>query len=554
MNSFHRILPLSLLFLLTIQIPGIAQIQEGDTLSFWSVSYIDWDPGYPVEQRQVSAVCSRVGEHCYVFIDTAVLSPPSQDRIDTLVEVYDTNFSQNLPPLYGPIPDEFDNDPRIFILIIFELSWSGYFDPAQQMADSVVYRLWEKHSSEREIIYITPQCFGYNSEQMVVAHELGHMIHWGQDHSPEPPEDPVIFWEDAWIDEGFANFAPVYLIEDVTVPDLYDPGAFFAIEPDLPLIHFISQYNYNMMKLWSTFMYEHYGEGDFMSTLISDQENGIPGVRNTLAGLGYPESFEETFEHWVLANYLDDPDYEGGWYSYHHYNFPACRLSSNHSVYPTGPWNRTVSPFAVDYIAFNENSPGPITIEFSGDSTSIFRLSAILLDRFSSETIGIESISLDSMNRGTFYSDDFGSAFDQVVLAVMNVDSSLGEEEVASYTYMADAEMTGIVDDPRGNPSGRAPVMAFALDQNYPNPFNPSTTISFDIPGGPGDHRSTNLSIYDLRGRRIRTLVDRDLEAGRHQVVWDGRDEQGRSIAAGVYIYTLASGDQLFSRKMTILK
>ena len=100
MVSLHRILPISLLLLLTVQIPSFAQIEEGDTLSFWSVAYIDWDPGYPIDQRQVSAVCNRVGDQCYLFVDTEVISVPDPGRIDALVDIYDTNFSQDLPPLY----------------------------------------------------------------------------------------------------------------------------------------------------------------------------------------------------------------------------------------------------------------------------------------------------------------------------------------------------------------------------------------------------------------------------------------------------------------------
>jgi hypothetical protein len=378
-----------LLFVLAFPLSSRAQIEEGDTLSFWSVSYVDWQPDVPVPQREIGAVCNRVGEECYVFVDTTLAQLPSQPRIDAMVDAFDTEYSQNLPPLYGPTPDEFDGDPRIFILIIPPEEWTGYFDPAQQMADSLVLRLWEKHSSEREIVYLASTAFTYNAELYVLAHEFGHMLHWGQDHSPEPPENPAKYWEDAWIDEAFATFASVYLIEDVNAPDVYDYSAFFATQPDLSLIHFQS---YDQVQLWATFMWEHYGGADFMSTLIADQENGVPGIRNTLTDLGYAETFEDTFEHWVIANYLDDEEYEGGTYSYHHYNFPPCHLASVHSTYPTGLRTSTVFSFAVDYIAFDTASPAPITIDFTGDSTSVFRVSCILFNRASSDVVGIQSV------------------------------------------------------------------------------------------------------------------------------------------------------------------
>jgi photosystem II stability/assembly factor-like uncharacterized protein len=89
-----------------------------------------------------------------------------------------------------------------------------------------------------------------------------------------------------------------------------------------------------------------------------------------------------------------------------------------------------------------------------------------------------------------------------------------------------------------------------ALDQNYPNPFNPSTTIAFRLDSnGP-----VKLQVFDARGRLVRTLVDAERAAGPHRVTWDGRDNGGRTAAAGVYMYRLAAGDFIQQRKMTLLK
>ncbi len=93
-----------------------------------------------------------------------------------------------------------------------------------------------------------------------------------------------------------------------------------------------------------------------------------------------------------------------------------------------------------------------------------------------------------------------------------------------------------------------------SLSQNYPNPFNPSTTIAFDIPGIPGVTQHVSLTVYDLRGRRVRNLIDSGLETGSHKTTWDGRDDRGRDAPSGIYIYTLKTDDGTFSRKMTILK
>jgi hypothetical protein len=99
---------------------------------------------------------------------------------------------------------------------------------------------------------------------------------------------------------------------------------------------------------------------------------------------------------------------------------------------------------------------------------------------------------------------------------------------------------TGIGDTPR----------AVTLNQNYPNPFNPSTTIAFHLPNsGPA-----SLVVYDVRGRRVRTLVDGVLPAGPQSVEWDGRNNNGHRVASGVYMYRLTFGDFVQQKKMLLLK
>jgi hypothetical protein len=109
---------------------------------------------------------------------------------------------------------------------------------------------------------------------------------------------------------------------------------------------------------------------------------------------------------------------------------------------------------------------------------------------------------------------------------------------------------TGIGD---GLDAGGGIPKAFALGQNYPNPFNPSTTIAFDLPVM-GSNQSVNLTIYDLRGRCVRILIDSELEPGNHKIHWNGRDDRGQSVASGIYLYRLKAGDETFTRKMTVLK
>ncbi len=90
----------------------------------------------------------------------------------------------------------------------------------------------------------------------------------------------------------------------------------------------------------------------------------------------------------------------------------------------------------------------------------------------------------------------------------------------------------------------------FTLKQNYPNPFNPETMIEYEIPRA----GNVNLSVYNVLGEKIATLVDEYKGLGSHSVVWNGKDKSGNQVPSGVYIYTLVSGDVKIAKQLTIVK
>ena len=91
----------------------------------------------------------------------------------------------------------------------------------------------------------------------------------------------------------------------------------------------------------------------------------------------------------------------------------------------------------------------------------------------------------------------------------------------------------------------------FDLAQNAPNPFNARTTIGFSLPGSATCH----LSIFDLRGRRVRDLLAQaSLPPGRHQVAWNGTDAAGGEVASGVYFYRLRAGAESRTRRLVLVK
>jgi hypothetical protein len=93
-------------------------------------------------------------------------------------------------------------------------------------------------------------------------------------------------------------------------------------------------------------------------------------------------------------------------------------------------------------------------------------------------------------------------------------------------------------------------ITDYFLSQNFPNPFNPITTIQFGL----RDSGPVELSIHNLSGQRIATLVNGYLDSGNYQVIWDSKDQKGKEVSSGIYIYQLKAGDRRLVKKMMLIK
>ncbi|MDD3643767.1 MAG: FlgD immunoglobulin-like domain containing protein, partial [Candidatus Krumholzibacteria bacterium] len=100
-----------------------------------------------------------------------------------------------------------------------------------------------------------------------------------------------------------------------------------------------------------------------------------------------------------------------------------------------------------------------------------------------------------------------------------------------------------------GDEPGDVPSAVF-LAQNWPNPFNPGTTIAFGLK----ERGHTSLRIYDAAGRLVARLVEETMPAGRHTMVWDGRDRNEAPAASGVYFSRLVAGEFAQTRKMILIR
>ncbi|MBT4333986.1 MAG: T9SS type A sorting domain-containing protein, partial [Candidatus Cloacimonetes bacterium] len=103
------------------------------------------------------------------------------------------------------------------------------------------------------------------------------------------------------------------------------------------------------------------------------------------------------------------------------------------------------------------------------------------------------------------------------------------------------------------NPTGMDDPLPLVtkVNQNYPNPFNPETTIAFSIAN---DAQHTQLGIFNIKGQKVKTLVNERLEVGRYNIVWNGTDSSGRKVASGVYFYKFDTKEHHKINKMLLIK
>lgn len=131
---------------------------------------------------------------------------------------------------------------------------------------------------------------------------------------------------------------------------------------------------------------------------------------------------------------------------------------------------------------------------------------------------------------------------DEIVELDLQLSTGMRYDTYDVLTIVLDLSQTGVDD-------GYAQLV-FALGQNSPNPFNSRTAVAFELPAP----SHATLTVYNVAGRKVATLLDDECPAGRHSVIWDGREESGRKASAGIYFYMLDADQGRIAKKLMVLK
>ena len=157
------------------------------------------------------------------------------------------------------------------------------------------------------------------------------------------------------------------------------------------------------------------------------------------------------------------------------------------------------------------------------------------------------------------YSQDYpelGSAesLDFLTWNVVWWDTQWDQGDVVTFEYLSPISTEDVyIFTPSSNTFRKSSAnipYTYELSQNYPNPFNPITNIKYSIP----KNSIVSLTIYDILGRQIIQLIDKEISAGAHNILWDGKNNTGEFVSTGIYYYKLEADNFVKTRKMILLK
>jgi len=222
-----------------------------------------------------------------------------------------------------------------------------------------------------------------------------------------------------------------------------------------------------------------------------------------------------------------------------------------------GPQELTLTKVAVYLTDF---AGAPITMKVSADDAGGYPGSSLAQAQYPAGMLrqGWNVLEIPEFMQPTFTG---GSFFVGLVEGVTNNTVGLDESDYGhsftmapggawSFLFSGELMFRGIVEDDGSGVDDSVTPAAFTLRGNSPNPFNPSTRIAFDLP----ETADVRLEVYSAAGRRVATLIDRVVEAGRHHVAWQGRDASGRALPSGVYFARLVAGEEIAEHRMVLLK
>lgn len=256
--------------------------------------------------------------------------------------------------------------------------------------------------------------------------------------------------------------------------------------------------------------------------------------------------------------YWDDTVHDNA--MYFHYSNTKITESNDHHMMAT-VWQDAMRARAynanqdTDYVAF-ANTP-EIYLSVTPDNGRTWSEPIVLNNVETPEFAGIKPMWVYAANKVKFVRMEGENKVGKIALMFMD-DNTWGSVSIAPPVHptndggrimFMELEVVFPIGE-TSNPQNEVAPVVQMLGQNYPNPFNPETTISFSLPTA----GNTNLAVYNVKGQLVKSLVNGNMTAGSHNLVWNGTDNSGNSVTSGVYFYRLSNNGKTETRKMMLMK
>ncbi len=378
--------------------------------------------------------------------------------------------------------------------------------------------------------------FGYPDPQdpmkVTVAHEFCHALQNAHDYT-----EPV------WYKECTSVWAEDYVYDSINDYTAYIP--YFYSYP-YRSIDWNDGSGLRMYgsAVWNFFLSENFGPG-IIPDIWYQCEGGLEPMAHidVVLGASYGSSIEEAFADFAVWNYFTGTRDDGSHYD-EGSTWSLVATTRQYNLYPIvdGEPLATYKPdyYAANYIRFNNPGTGWNGLHVASDGpwprTTANSAFLCASDSGSSES-ELGEMTLNMMGNGETTVQDWDT-LSHVMLVVVNQTDNVND---MNYTYDVEQVDTGI----------EGASYELALKPASPNPFRGSTSIAYTVPTGGGQ---VDITIYDVAGREVRTLVGEALPAGDGAAVWDGLDTRGEKVASGVYFARLDIDGLTASGKLMYLK
>ncbi|MEX0929252.1 MAG: T9SS type A sorting domain-containing protein [Balneolales bacterium] len=526
-----------------------ADASVGDLREFYVFNYKDSDGGITQEYDEIDFELSYIDDVVEIWVEKDELKEGkiTQEIVDTIMDALvnktpegsydrDRGIININKKLFGDPPNVNNSDRVKILLVDIQDGWdpdngggfiAGFFNP-----NDLNPALPTNNSNEADIIYIDTYPGIYHEDQPAdplrslntVAHEYQHLIHANYGHLITFQNEAQS--EIAEVINGYNARNMAYLNDKEEISGNVTSGSGSGLyrwrRSDMHAVLL----DYQRAGLLHGYLNERVG-AEATARITKSKDSGKNAYISALsnAGIDWPEFLADFY----VANLINNPELYDNQFGYSNPKFSNVGATGYGRIYPTPEENPGEKEVSITYggaIYTKWQNTTNLRLNISDDGGIWYYAVTRPKDATSDR--------VEKLDKG---STTFSGSFDFITLVAVNIkEKNDNEENPGSRGYSYSTSNTG---------DNKPLVSKYKLVGNYPNPFNPTTTIQYNLP----ETAHVRIEIYDIKGRKIKTLLNKTQDEGSHYETF-----KARNLASGVYLYQLQAGDYVQIKKMMLVK